>query len=478
MTGAPGSSTRWRWIVGCALSALGALAALGAAQAAELAASGDQANEAAASCALLTPWPWPTTTVERRLHLRRMGSAQDQCIGHAAFLATLGALWLEEGDAEKARVWLERSLLLEPENLGALADHALALAALGEPAALKELSSSWRARSDVPLALRRRIEAAPGSGTILALAPARLGGGMDWPRYASRREASILFGYDSNLGVSPQYSDFRIIGGDPQSSPPLRRGGAVRADVSWLGAWELNPRRVARAGLSLMTRSAPGESSTDWHQAQATASITQRWNGWSASVQADAAWFGGALTEPYVLGRARLVLEQLGERCSHATQLEADGRRQRETRSHDSTTVLLAWRLQCQPFGRRDLQWSVALRGGTDRPNRDERPGGVQRSLGGTLRLEYRPDALTAIDLSVGALRLDDSEIYSEVIPGHPVRHQAQSFAAIELSRALNRSWFAGAEWVVQVSGYRQTSNIPLFQHKGTTAYTGLRWPW
>jgi hypothetical protein len=476
MTGASGSSTRWRWIVGCALSALGA------AHAADPPGIVDRANldETAASCALLTPWPWPTTTVERRLHLRRMGSAQDQCIGHAAFLATLGALWLEEGDAEKARVWLERSLLLEPDNLGALADHALALAALGEPAALKDLNSSWRSRTDVPLALRRRIQSAPVGGTDLTLAPARLGGGMDWPRYAGRGEASVLFGYDSNLAVSPRFTDLKLTGIDvePLSSPPPRRGGAVRADLSWQGAWELDPRRVARTGISLAARSAPGESSTDWHQVQAVASFTQRWNGWSASAQADMAWFGGALTEPYALGRARLVLEKLGESCSHATQLEADGRRQRETRSADSTTVLLAWRLQCRPLERRDWQWSVALRGGIDRPNHDTRPGGVQRSLGGTMRLEYRPNPLSTIDVSIGSLRFDDREGYSPFLENNAVRHQVQSFVSLEYSRTLDQAWVPGAEWVVQLSRYRQTSNLAFFQHEGTTAYTGLRWPW
>ena len=172
------------------------------------------------------------------------------------------------------------------------------------------------------------------------------------------------------------------------------------------------------------------------------------------------------------------MLEKLGESCSQATQLEADGRRQRETRSADSTTVLLAWRLQCRPLERRDWQWSVALRGGIDRPNHDDRPGGVQRSLGGTLRLEYRPDALSTIDFSIGTLRFDDREGYSIYLENDAVRHQAQSFVSLEYSRTLNQSWVPGAEWVVQLSRYRQTSNLAFFQHEGTTAYTGLRWPW
>lgn len=477
MTGAAGSSTRWRWIVVCALSVLGV------AHAAESPVVVDQASDAAAACALLTPWPWPTSTIERRLHLRRMAAAQDQCIGHAAFLAALGALWLEEGEAEKARVWLERSLLLEPESLGTQADHALALAALGEPAALRELASSWRDRADVPVALRRRIDSASTKGVGISLTTARLGG-MSWPRYAARGEAAVLLGYDTNLAVSPRISEVNFV--DPQTGGELtgqtggapRKGGAARTDLSWQAAWELDARRVVRAGLSMATRTAPGESSTNWHQLQAAASFTQRWNGLSASAQADLSWFGGALTEPYALGRARLVLERLSESCSQAAQLEIDGRRQRDTRSFDSTATLLAWRLQCRPLGQSDWQWSVAVRGGVDRPRHDDRPGGVQRSLGASLRLEYRPSPLSMIDVSIGTLRLDDRDIYDVLLKGQPVRHQAQTFATLEFSHALNRSFLPGAEWIVQLSRYNQTSNLPFFQHQGTAAYTGLRWPW
>jgi hypothetical protein len=456
---------------------------LGVAHAAESPAMVDQANDAAAACALLTPWPWPTSTIERRLHLRRMAAAQDQCIGHAAFLAALGALWLEEGEAEKARVWLERSLLLEPDNLGAQADHAMALAALGEPAGLTELASSWRARADVPMALRRRVESASAKGAALGLAQARLGG-MDWPRYVGRGEASVLLGYDTNLAVSPRFSEVSLV--DPESGYEVtgqvgaapRKGGAVRTDLSWQAGWELDARRTVRTGLSVAARSAPGESSTDWHQLQAAASFTQRWNGLSASGQADLSWFGGSLTEPYALGRARLVLERLGESCNQAAQLELDSRRQSETRSADSTTALLAWRLQCRPLGQRDWQWSVALRGGVDRPNHEDRPGGTQRSLGASLRLEYRPSPLSMIDVTIGSLRLDDREVYSAILKGQPVRYQAQSFVTLEYSHALNRSFLPGAEWVVQLGRYRQSSNIVFFQHQGTSAYTGLRWPW
>ncbi len=463
---------RWAWC--CVLFA----AAAGHASAQPDASPGASAS---AACASLVPSPWPATLVERRLHLRRMEGARSQCIGQAGFLAAFGALWLEEGEPEQARVWLERSLMLEPDSRGAQADHALALAALGEPTALNELASAWRARADVPPELRQRIAAAIEPGAAFRLPAARLGEPSARRRQAGRGEASVLVGYESNLAVSPRLSELTLTPPEgpvvlPVISTP-RRGAAVKADLSWLTLWDLAPRTMVRSGLSLSARSAPGESSTDWHQVQGALSLTRQWNGWSASAQADAAWFGGALTEPYSLLRTRFIVEQAGESCNHSIQWEADERRQSQTRTADSLTTLLAWRLSCRPPGRVDWQWSLALRGGIDRPRSDERPGGVQRSWGGVLRLEHRPSALTTIAVTLGTVKMADQTGYSPLL-ADAIRTQTQSFIALEVARALDLNWMPGTEVVLQLTRFRQSSNLALFRHDGVTAYSGLRWPW
>lgn len=433
-------------------------------------------------CDGLAPAPWPATVVERRLHLRRMESARDQCIGHPAFLSALGSLWLDDGDPEQARVWLERSLMLDPDHLGTLADHALALAALGEPAALNELAAAWRLRNDVPAALRQRIAAALDPSSWSRLPTARLGGAPKKPLRRSRGEASMMLGYENNLAISPTLTELTLTPPEgevvlPVTSTP-RKGAAVKADLSWQSAWELSPSSVVRYGLSGAARSAPGESSTDWHQAQGAVSITRQANGLSASLQTDLSWLGGALTEPYALARLRLVLEHQGENCSTALQLEADDRRQSQTRSADSLTELLAWRLQCRPTAHRNWQWSLSLRSAVDRPRGDERPGGEQRSWGAVARVQYRLSALGSVDVSLGTSRIQDQLGYSPLLDNNAIRQQSQTFLAAELARAVDMNWMPGAEWVVQFTRFRQSSNLALFRHSGMTAYTGLRWPW
>ena len=121
-------------------------------------------------CTALATSPWPLTAASRRTLLHRFEAVRTACIAHAPFLAMLGALWLEEGEPDQALLWLERSLMLEPEQLGAQADHALALAALGEPAARISLAEgaggraakerhSYRLRASFARSIRHRFSA-------------------------------------------------------------------------------------------------------------------------------------------------------------------------------------------------------------------------------------------------------------------------------------------------------------------------------
>lgn len=411
-----------------------------------------------------------------------MEVARLQCVGHAGFVAAFGALWLEEGEPEQARIWLERSLMLDPDSLGTQADHALALAALGESTALNELAAAWRTRDDVPQALRQRIAAALGPTTSVSLPPVRLGEKSIDRRQAGRGEASVVFGYENNLAVSPRLSELTLTPPEGPVTLPVvstpQRGPAAKVDLSWQSLWALSPQSVVRAGVSFSARNAPSASSTDWRQIQGALGYTHQWNGWSASAQVDLAWFGGALTEPYTVLRTRLIAEQTGEACSQSAQFEADDRRQSETHSADSLVALFAWRLQCRPPGSREWQWSVAFRSGIDRPREDERPGGQQRSQGVVLGLQHRPNALTSIDLTLGAVQMNDKVGYSALLDNNAIRTQTQSFATLELARSLDLRWMPGAEVVLQLTRFRQRSNLALFRHDGATAYTGLRWPW
>lgn len=434
------------------------------------------------ACAALMPRPWPVGVLERRLHLRRLEAARAACINHAAFLAALGALWLDDGDAEQARTWLERSLMLDPDHPGVLADHALALAALGEPTALRDLASAWQGQADVPLALRQRIAGALEPAAALRLPAVRLGGAAAPPRSGSRGEAAVMIGYDDNLSFAPRLSELTLTPPEgpivlPVISEP-RRGAAIKSELSWQVAWAPEAGRVLRAGLSANARHAPGQAGTNWYQLQATTGYTRQWNGWSATAQLDGAWFGGALTEPYALVRTRFGAEHQGEHCNQALRLETSLRRQSRTHSADSLSTLADLRLLCRVPERRDWSWGIGVHASLDEPRQDDRPGGPQRGEGASLRIEHRPTVLHRIDLSLGGLRLRDRDGYSPLIENNAVRWQRQVFVSLEFGYALNLPRLPGAESVLQITHYRQSSNLALFRREGASAYAGLRWPW
>lgn len=441
----------------------------------------DAARKANA-CVALLPRPWPTTLVERRLHLRRMEAARPQCMTDSPFLAALGALWLDDGDPDQARTWLERALMLDPDNPAAQADHALALAALGEPTALRELADAWRMREDVPAPLRERLLATLDPQRALRLPAARLGSPSAPPRRLWRGDASLTVGYESNLAFSPRLTELTLTPPEGEVTQPVistpRRGAAVRADLAWQAAWELGPRQILRTGLGASARSAAGNAQTDWQQATAALGYQRRFGDWSATAQVDAVWFGGRLTEPYALWRWRLLADLALEHCNHGLQLELDARRQSRTRDADSRIAQVSWSLQCRPAAAPDWQWSVQLRTAVDQPRRAARPGGSQRIAAATLRLTYRPDALTALDLATGYTRIADREGYSPLLEHGAVRWQGQAFVMLEASRALSPSLLPGLEWVAQATRFGQASNLTLFRHNGFTLYSGLRWPW
>ena len=151
------SSFQLRWARGSAAALLAF--SLGRVVAAAPEEQGSHAQSAGDHCLTLAAAPWPSGSLAQTAHLRRLEAAAARCNAEPRFLAALGGAWLELGDARQALPWLERALMLDPALDAALADHALALAALGEPVALQELLGQWAGRGDVPPALWHRLQA-------------------------------------------------------------------------------------------------------------------------------------------------------------------------------------------------------------------------------------------------------------------------------------------------------------------------------
>jgi hypothetical protein len=450
---------------------------------AEPSAAGDTLR-AANYCGALAATPWPTTALARRALLQRLEALRRPCVGHAGYLSTLGALWLEEGEPAQALLWLERALLLDPSALGTLADHALALAALGETAARDALAQQWRDRADIPAALRQRLAMGPApangqarSGNApppLALAPPD-----GWVSY---RDVSVHGGYESNLDHFTKATEITLT--DPDLGPdprPIdrrpRKGFAVMSDLSWQLARSPLAGSVVQAGVEGGARHAPGRSETDYHHLQIATAASQRWGPWRAQIHANGAWIGGQLSEPYRLLRLGLSVDREAVGCSHRLTLDIENRIQSATRTFDSQASSVGWNSLC-PVPGRDWILGLAARWTQDRPDDPSRPGGRQRQATLGARLIASVGAGLRMDATVRLGRIDDSSGYSPLLEYGAIRHMNQSQFSVEFSKPVPLTWLYGAEAVVQLQAVRQRSNLVLFSYDGVSTYGGLRWRW
>jgi hypothetical protein len=437
------------------------------------------------ACTSIARAPWPTQGVMRRAQLQRMEAARLQCLSNAEFLATLGGLWLEEQEPSLAMIWLERSLMLEPGNLGAQADMALALAALGEPEALSALKVAWATRTDVPARLRERVAQALSVREATQLPFAKLGR-LSNGSWASHREASVMVGYETNLDHSPKLSELTLTvpGGpiDLELTSPLepRPGAALLSDVSWQLANSPSPGRIVRAGARLGARASQAQSQTDWQHAQLAMSLSQQWGVWRGQAEMGGVWVTGALNEPYRLARMSLTGERDALGCVVRLSLDNEARRQSLTTLADSRTTSALLSTQCPLGGRRAWTWGFAARGGVDKPDSPLRSGGAQRSASLGVRLSGVMGAGMRFDLSARRSHVLDDEGYSPLLENDARRSSKQTQVSLDLSGPLRSPLpiLMAPEIVVQLHAVQQQSNIAVFRYKAVSVYSGLRWTW
>ena len=427
-------------------------------------------------CEVLLATTWPSTPVARRALLRQMDLARPQCIGVAAFLALLGALWAEEGEHEQALVWLERALMLDPGLQGAEVDHALTLAALGEPAAATALALAWRDRTDLPPAVSRKLQ------QVLIAATALANHQNAQPRWFRQRALSLVTGYETNLDNSPRLSELTLTvpGGDitlPVVGEP-RRGAAQLADASWQVAYSPEPGQVWRTGLNLGARRSATQPTTDWHQIQWAASGSKQWPLWRMQVEAAAAQVGGPLNEPYRVLHLGASVDRQAWGCKWRMGADVDERRQRATTSANANIFSVSGSAQCLVPSAPRFSWTAAAVAALDQATDPDRPGGDQRQWFLRLRLSGPVGLDTKIDLGLRLGQTVDQSGYSPLLGNNARRRLLMPQISMELSRPLRIDGWVGTELLAQLHASRTKSNLPLFSHSGVSGYAGLRWTW
>jgi hypothetical protein len=433
----------------------------------------------------MAPSVWPATAAARRLHINRMRLGLKTCIADADFLATLGGLLLENGDPVEALTWLERAVLLDPGNLGAQADHALALDALGEPDALRALSARLLARSDIPAGLRAKLSPPDDSKRYL-LPPARLGlAGVALPQrqtWGLQGDLSLQLGRENNLDRSPRLTELTLSIPEgplvlPVISTPRKATASLSSAAVQLG-YAPTEGVVLRSGLNMVVRRSLAEPETDWRQVQLAQQLVVGGRHWSGQLDASTSWVSGPLNEPYRLVRLGAALDASSNGCRARLAYAQDQRIQSESTTLDATTAVWALDTRCAlPFA---PSWALsgAYSQGRDRPETATRPGGVQRLQGTGVRLAGPVVGRTQLELSLRVNRVKDETGFSPLLEQNAVRWLRLQQYSVELQQPLDDFGWEGLAATLQWQRVRQESNLKLFTYSADSLYAGLRWAW
>jgi len=446
------------------------------------AASAAEPQPTGSDCARLAPSTWPSGVTSRGIHLVRMRLGLRVCIGDADFLAAFGGLMLEDGDAAQALTWLERALLLDPGNLGAQADHALALAAMGEPDALRELSRRLLARRDLPSRLRAKLNSA-STADIYQLPQARLGADLvPRRRWGVQGEINLQLGTESNLDRSPRLTELTLsIPEGPLVLPVVSTPRSAAATLG-TGTFQVAATPAAgllfRSGLNLNLRRSAAEPGTDWRQVQWGNQVSFGGRQWTGQLDASSAWIGGPLNEPYRLLRLGASAEAAANGCRARLGYAHEERRQSVSAVLDAATTAWALDLRCAVPMAPGWAVSTAHSEGQDRPRSGARPGGLQRLQTSGLRVVGPLDAQTQVDLGVRISQVRDEVGYSALLERNTVRRVRVQQFSIELVHALDSYGWAGFSATLHWQQLLQASNLKLFAYRSESLYAGLRWAW
>ncbi len=440
-----------------------------------------------AECAALATTPWPRSAQAQTALLRRMEAAVQACSGDALFLAAYGGAWLEVGDARQAVLWLERALMLNPAMEAAQADHALALAALGEPAARDELVRAWQGRADVPPVVWKRLTqplSDNGNGAVASgdAAPPR-----GWVQFL---EVQLLLGHESNLNESPRLTELTITPPDGPVTLPLaqplepRSGAATLLDMSWQGAISPEPQRTFLLGVQASARHAPGNSDTDWKSLRLAFSASERTGRWRWQLQGRAQLTDGKFNEDGRQWRWNLAADGPAGPCSQRWAIEREIRHYENTAFNDAKVSALATSVLCAVPG--TTGWAMGLFGrwAQDRARYEERPGGdqQQRSLGLRLVADLGRAGPAGGPWTVDAQwrtgDVKDERGYSPLLENNARRETRNQQLNFEITGPWLDMPLKHAETVIQAQLSQEKSNLPLFSFDTASIYAGLRFKW
>ena len=421
------------------------------------------------------------------------------------WLAQLGALLNKEGRYDEAAEHLERSLMLEPDQIQAGLDYAVALAGVGDLLSATQLLGQWLARPDLPDTLRASLAQAQQRYA----AAGRASTGWQW-----RRHAGLRLGRDSNLAGAPGITSLTLTLPTGNITLPVeesslpRPGIYARADVRMDLARQWADGQRVEVAAALLSRSSPRAPQTETTQAElageysrvageiGSAGNTTLLQHYTSAAVASLHTRGGTRYTSFHLGSGLQLQDkympsngpglagktEMSSICNTRVGAEAQLRNlySNPVLSGRYAGLALQWSCNAQPqqvladsLGLSFSQWQIGLRAGVDMPTDATRPGGRQQQY--SLRAAAHLGPRWYVDAELGHNR--DTTAYSAILDNGRVRNTTRVSMRAEYQHPL-RQLAPGAVAVFGFEGFRQTANLPLFAIRSSGPYIAIRGQW
>lgn len=399
----------------------------------------------------------------------------ERCQKDPAYLARLGHLYNQQRHYTEASDHLERSLLLEPDNLNTQLDYAIALAGSGDLASALHLVQALQQHPDLPTPLRLDL-----LHTIRQWASNSVTKSQTLPNQATRISAGLRLGYDSNLLGSPKLNSIALTLPTETLTLPVdqanhpRSGSFVRTDL------HLHHMRVQPDGgrwvleASALQRNSPSLSSANSTQGELQLEYIQPTSGYyaNATVAALNAHTGTRYFSQGVAAGIELVTRFSASRCTQRWGLEWQNRQlhSNEVLSGQYSGVSAQW--GCTPSGQ--LHWQLSARAGQDRPRDATRPGSAQDQYSLRARASINTSAASSWLLDAEASYSRDATGYSPLLEHNRRRTMTRLTLRAEYQYTITPHWrlLAGAE------AQAQNASLPLFALRSRGLYLGVRTHW
>jgi hypothetical protein len=426
------------------------------------------------------------------------------CQNNVEWLVLAGQTLMAAQQHLLASDYLERAIMLAPEQQGAKLDYALALAGSEQPDAALSLLSGLQKEPDMPAHLRASIQALFAK-LQAAESKAAQAAQKDSQRASHKFYAGLKAGRDSNLLGAPNLSELSLnFSGIPfnlplDSSYLSQAGNYTRADLGWNYVAPTEGGHMWQAWAQARDRSSPASADAMLRQGSVGAEfkssplVTKALNGntnlqaglfataqgialqGGSGVRYNAKTISLGVHSNFSLGNPYASNSNASKPNGSIIKCEAKLGPEWQQRDLISNPLLsgrytgAAFQWVCQPSA--DTVLIASLSSGRDTPNDPSRAGGQQNENGARLMAKHGP-----VQMELEADYKRDSTVYSVLLSERP-RKIARVGGRLEWQGELK---LEGNEYQMQ-AGYQwslQKSNLHLFRQQNHGPYVGISKAW